>query len=76
MARFGQDDFKFPDEKEAEAKGKPVDTEADGEFVIEIENDTPPEDRNRKVAPPPEEVTDDELATYDEKVQALSLIHI
>ena len=70
MARFGQDDFKFPDEKEAEAKGKPVDTEADGEFVVEIENDTPPEDRNRKVAPPPEEVTDDELASYDEKVQA------
>jgi hypothetical protein len=69
MARFGQDDFKFPDEKEAEAKGKPVDTEA-GEFEIEIENDTPPEDRGRKAAPPPEDPTEDELATYDEKVQA------
>jgi len=70
MARFGQDEFKFPDEKEAETKGKPVDTETGGEFVVEIENDTPVEDRGRKAAPPPEEVTDDELATYDEKVQA------
>lgn len=71
MARFAQDDFKFPDEKEAEAKGKPVDTEmGDGEFVIEIENDTPPEDRNRKAAPPPEDASEDELASYDEKVQA------
>ena len=69
MARFGQDDFKFPDEKEAEAKGKPVDTET-GEFEIEVENDTPPEDRGRKAAPPPEDPTEDELATYDEKVQA------
>jgi hypothetical protein len=71
MARFGQDDFKFPDEKEAEAKGKSVDTETGGgEFVVEIENDTPPEDRNRKAAPPPEDVSEDELASYDEKVQA------
>ena len=71
MARFGQDEFKFPDEKEAEAKGKPVGTEASGgEIVIEIENDTPPEDRNRKAAPPPEDASEDELASYDEKVQA------
>ena len=71
MARFGQDEFKFPDEKEAETKGKPVDTEAgDGEFVIEIENDTPPEDRNRKAALPPEDASEAELASYDEKVQA------
>lgn len=69
MARFGQDDFKFPDEKEAEAKGKPVDTET-GELEIEIENDTPVEDRGRKAAPPPEDPTEDELASYDEKVQA------
>jgi hypothetical protein len=69
MARFGQDEFKFPDEKEAEAKGKPVDTET-GELEIEIENDTPVEDRGRKAAPPPEDPTEDELASYDEKVQA------
>ena len=69
MARFGQDEFKFPDEKEAEAKGKPVDTET-GELEIEIENDTPVEDRGRKAAPPPEDPTEDELSSYDEKVQA------
>ena len=68
MAKFGQDDFKFPDEQEEEAKGKPVDTEE--EFEIEIENDTPVADRNRKAAPPPEDPTDDELNSYDEKVQA------
>jgi hypothetical protein len=62
MARFGQDEFKFPDEKEAEAKGKPVDTET-GELEIEIENDTPVEDRGRKAAPPPEDPTEDELAS-------------
>jgi hypothetical protein len=69
MARFGQDEFKFPDEKEAEAKGKPVSTET-GELEIEIENDTPVEDRGRKAAPPPEDPTEDELSSYDEKVQA------
>lgn len=69
MARFGQDEFKFPDEKEAETKGKPVSTET-GELEIEIENDTPVEDRGRKAAPPPEDPTEDELSSYDEKVQA------
>ena len=68
MAKFG-DDFEFPDEKEA--KGKPVSTAVpEEEFEIEIENDTPPEDRNRKAAPPPEDPSEEELASYDEKVQA------
>lgn len=68
MAKFGED-FEFPDEKEA--KGKPVDTAPqDDGFEIEIENDTPPEDRNRKAAPPPEDPSEEELASYDEKVQA------
>lgn len=65
MAEF-KDEFKFPDE--LEDKGKPVDTEE--KYEVEIEDDTPKEDRNRKPAPPPEEVTEDELSTYDEKVQA------
>lgn len=68
MAKFG-DDFQFPDEKEA--KGKPVSTAVpEEEFEVEIENDTPPEDRNRKAAPPPEDPSEEELASYDEKVQA------
>ena len=59
------DDYEFPDEKEAKAKAKD-----EQEIQLEIEDDTPPEDRGRKSAPPPEDPTDEELATYDEKVQA------
>jgi hypothetical protein len=64
MADFKGDDFKFPDETSVETTADVPDLE------IEIENDTPPEDRGRKAAPPPEDPTDDELASYDEKVQA------
>ena len=63
-----KDDFKFPDEID-EAKGKPVDSEDEG-FDIEIVDDTPPEDRGRKPADPPKDVPEDELAKYDESVQA------
>jgi hypothetical protein len=64
------DDFKFPHEIE-ESKGKPVDTESvdTDEIEIEIEDDTPEEDRGRKPGKPVDEVTDEELASYDEKVQ-------
>jgi hypothetical protein len=65
---FKGEDYEFPDEKEA--KGKPVDTEDDG-FDIEIEDDTPKKDRGRKPDDsPPEDPTEDELASYDEKVQS------
>ena len=65
-----KDDFKFPHEEE-EAKGKPVDTEDDGGFDVEIEDDTPRKDRGRKPDDsPPEDPTEDELASYDEKVQS------
>lgn len=36
---------------------------------IEIVNDTPPGDRNRKPSAPPEEVTDEELENYSDKVK-------
>jgi len=66
-----KDDFKFPHEEEEEAKGKPVDTEDDGGFEVEIEDDTPPEDRGRRpMKAQVEDVTEDELSEYDEKVQA------
>jgi len=66
-----EDDFKFPHEVEEEAKGKPVDTEDDGGFDVEIEDDTPKKDRGRKPdETPPEDPTEDELASYDEKVQS------
>ena len=69
-----KDEFKFPDEaesKDAKADDK-IDFEIEGESAPEIEvvDDTPPEDRGRKpMAEPPKEVTDDELAKYDESVQ-------
>ena len=57
------DDFKFPDEIEEKSKGKPGDDievsyeEDDGDIKIEIEDDTPPEDRH--VQPLTDEVKDD-----------------
>jgi len=60
-------DFKFPDE----IPEKPAKAAAEDDFSFEIEDDTPPEDRGRKpMAEPPEDPSDDELSSYDEKVQA------
>jgi hypothetical protein len=67
-------EFEFPDEADskkpaasAEDKQAKVNNE---EFDLEIVDDTPPQDRGRKpMAEPPEDVTDDELNSYDEKVQ-------
>lgn len=51
--------------KKAQKAQKP-----ESNIEIEIEDDTPPEDRGRKpMAAAPEEVDEDELAAYDEKVQ-------
>jgi hypothetical protein len=61
--------FEFPDEKEAKEKEAASKKEED-KLELEIEDDTPPEDRGRKKAPPPEEPPEDELSSYDEKVQA------
>lgn len=48
-----------------------VDFEVEGQDVeIEIVDDTPPEDRNRKpMEEPPKEFSEDEIATYNENVQ-------
>lgn len=63
------DDYKFPDEIEKEAK---VEIEAEGdELQIEIEDDTPTEDRGKE--PLPENIVDelekDQLDDYSEKVK-------
>jgi len=64
MATRFNDTYEFPDEKLEKAA-------AEDKFEIEIEDDTPPEDRGRKpMKEPVEDPTEDELATYDEKVQA------
>ena len=62
-------EFKFPDEKETESKQE---TKSDDgfEFDIEVVDDTPEQDKNRKpLEEPVNEVTDDELSKYDESVQ-------
>jgi hypothetical protein len=45
------------------------DTIKAGDVEIEIEDDTPEADRGRKASPPPEEVTNEELENYSEKVK-------
>ena len=57
------DPFKKEDEKK-ETKKAP-----DDDLDIEIEDDTPPEDRGRTPSDPPEDPTDDELEEYSEKVR-------
>jgi len=56
----GREDMKKP--------GK--DTIKAGDLEIEVEDDTPPEDRGRKPSEPPQEVTDEELENYSEKVKS------
>jgi hypothetical protein len=66
MATQKFDEFEFPDEKEEKPKFKADEPE----LKIDVEDDTPPQDRGRKAAPPPDELTDEELNSYDEKVQS------
>jgi hypothetical protein len=62
--KMDAEDFKFPDEKEE------VSAAAD-DFEIEIEDDTPPEDRDRQPLPKEmvDELEDDELEEYSEGVK-------
>lgn len=70
MADFEKTEFEFPDEVEENPRKGGAVVEAEDKDEIEIVDDTPEEDRNRKpMAEPPKDVTDDELAKYDEGVQ-------
>lgn len=40
-----------------------------GNITVEVVDDTPPKDRNKKAAEPPGEVTEEELESYSEKVR-------
>ncbi len=64
-------EFEFPDEVEANPrKGGAVVEPEDDKPEIEVVDDTPEADRNRKpMDEPPKDVTDEELAKYDESVQ-------
>ena len=62
-------DFRFPDEV-AEEKPEELQVEVEGEPEIEVVDDTPEADRNRKpMKEPPADVTDDELEQYSEGVK-------
>ena len=68
-------EFSFPDpEKEEfklEVEGRESEKEekVEPEVEIEVVDDTPAKDRNRKASDPPEDITDDELEDYSEKVR-------
>ena len=57
--------------KPAEPASEPKSTESDSDdgFEIEVVNDTPKADRNRKASEPPADVTDEELEEYSDKVR-------
>ena len=73
MANFQKDEFKFPDELQENDKKEELNFEIEGEgdLKIEIEDDTPPEDRGRE--PMPKEIVEkleqDELESYSDDVR-------
>jgi len=72
MAEMQNEEYKFPDEIEAENKGKPLEIEAkEDEFTLEIEDDTPENDKNAKPLPTEvkKELEDDDLMGYSNKVK-------
>lgn len=76
-------EFEFPDpdkqnfkievesreSEKPEIEEKPDKKARADDLEIEVIDDTPPKDRNRKASDPPEEITDDELEDYSEKVR-------
>jgi len=62
-------EYKFPDEETTDADVN-IDIEAEGDIELEVVDDTPETDRGRKpLDKEPDEVTDEEVATYSDKVQ-------
>lgn len=69
---FKGEEYKFPDEEEVSLDEElEVIVEGEDEDVeVEVVDDTPEKDKGRKPADPPEEVTDEELESYSEKVKS------
>jgi hypothetical protein len=70
MPEFEKEEYKFPDEVEAK-EVEAADQEDGVEIEIEIEDDTPPQDRNRTPLPAEvvEELEKDTLDEYSDKVK-------
>lgn len=82
---FQKVEFEFPDEQETEEdlsleienssaeelNAPPVEDakESEEDYELEVIDDTPKADRNRKPSDPPADVTDEELEDYSEKVR-------
>jgi hypothetical protein len=64
-----KEEYKFPDEVEQEASAEQVEKEP--EFEVQVEDDTPPQDRGRVPLPKEvvEELEKDDLEEYSEKVK-------
>lgn len=78
VAEMDKVEFKFPHEKEEVVEEK-VEFEIEGETPVQVEvvDDTPEEDRNRKpMTEPPEAVTDEELSKYKDKRLRDRLSHL
>jgi len=76
MAKLDEVEYEFPDDKNvttfSEETPIEIETSEEEDLKIEVEDDTPPEDRNRKPLPKEmvEELENDELTDYSEKVKA------
>jgi hypothetical protein len=66
---MAEEAYKFPDEIEAEQKSDAVEFDTEGDVEIEIKDDTPEKDRGYEPATSVEEVTEEELESYGEKVR-------
>lgn len=62
-------EFEFPDPAETENKPTSKAKAQDEELELEIVDDTPPADRGKRPGDPPEEVSDEELNQYSDKVR-------
>lgn len=51
------------------SKAESVLNKAETDIEVEVVDDTPPQDRNRKPSPPPDELTDDEMDSYSERTK-------